>query len=236
MTASEIYGRDVPFWLRLLGCWGIVNSGRSLRCHWGEISLRFGLALDFSVNDEDAHLHVHLIWPGLYFKIPLPRYPDGEGRTYGFCFFDSGLHLHWRTACKVVYLPWDWTHVRHEVFDRAGQRHPYVPEWNDPIKPDARHKETHPYRYVLKSGEVQRRMATIHGEEREWRWRWLRWLPDWFPQPRRIQRCISVDFDGEVGERTGSWKGGTIGCGFEWRHGETMLEALRRMEAERKFD
>lgn len=63
------------------------------------------------------------------------------------------------------------------------------------------------------------------------RWRWFQWLP-W---PRMVKRSIDIRFDDEVGERTGSWKGGCIGWGFDWRHGETMLDALRRMEAERKF-
>lgn len=45
-----------------------------------------------------------------------------------------------------------------------------------------------------------------------------------------------VEFDDEVGERTGSWKGGCTGCSYEWERNETMLSALRRMEATRKFD
>jgi hypothetical protein len=41
---------------------------------------------------------------------------------------------------------------------------------------------------------------------------------------------------GEVGERTGSYKGGTLGCSHKMLKGETPLQTLRRMEKERKFD
>ncbi len=40
---------------------------------------------------------------------------------------------------------------------------------------------------------------------------------------------------GGVGERTGSWKGGTIGCGNDLLPGETMEQSLRRMERDRTF-
>jgi len=44
-----------------------------------------------------------------------------------------------------------------------------------------------------------------------------------------------VKFSDEVGERTGSWKGGVIGTGSEMRPGESPEQCLRRMERERKF-
>lgn len=81
------------------------------------------------------------------------------------------------------------------------------------------------------NGTVQNRTVTIYGEEMEWRWRWFTWLPI----PRMIRRSVNISFDDEVGERTGSWKGGTIGCSYDWRSNESMLAALRRMENERKF-
>lgn len=55
-------------------------------------------------------------------------------------------------------------------------------------------------------------------------------------RPRVMEvRAIDVQFSDEVGERTGSWKGGTIGCGYNMLPGESPLDTLRRMEAERKF-
>lgn len=93
-------------------------------------------------------------------------------------------------------------------------------------------KESHPYQYTLRDGEVQNVTATIGVSEREWRWRWFKWLPF----PRRISKTIDVDFSEEVGEERGSWKGGTLGCGYEMLADETPVECLRRMEKERKFE
>jgi hypothetical protein len=89
-----------------------------------------------------------------------------------------------------------------------------------------RWKKDLPYRYVLRSGTVQERTATIGVSEREYRWRWFMWLP----RPRMVKRTID-----QVGERSGSWKGGCLGCSYELRPGETPDDCLRRMERERKF-
>lgn len=136
-----------------------------------------------------------------------------SGPTYGFVFFGDGLHLHWG-KCKgkrddpftIIAMPWAWRHVKHEVLSEP---------------------ETHPYRYVLRSGEVQDRMATINVESRSL---WRPWIPF-----LRVSKYINVEFSDEVGERTGSWKGGTIGCSYEMKRGESPLMTLRRMELERKF-
>jgi len=75
-------------------------------------------------------------------------------------------------------------------------------------------------------------MATISVEEREWRPRWFKWIGLF----NKIRTTIDDDFDAEVGERSGSWKGGTLGCGYELLPKETPLQCLRRMERERIFN
>lgn len=139
---------------------------------------------------------------------------DGQcsGPTYGFYFFEDHLVLEYgkdssRKMRKLfINLPWSWKHREHKVLGRKQ-------EW--------------PYQYVLESGEVQNRIATIQPEMRRWtRW-WLPWS--------KTRHYIDVQFDGEVGEETGSWKGGTLGCGYEMRKDESPRECLRRMERERKF-
>jgi hypothetical protein len=235
-TISDRHWNEVPWLLRKLGCWGIQDNGTCFRFNWGEVSLRFGLAIGYGVYHDDAHWRIHLGWPAIYIKAPMlitqGKTHEDWNASYGVTFFERGIHFNWRSTCKIIYLPWDWQHVRCEVFRSDGV-------WVEPTKhcyeqpyPDGRLVESHPFTYVLRDGTVQRRTATIYGEEREWRWRWFQWLP-W---PRLVKRCISITFDDEVGERTGSWKGGTIGCSAEWRAGEPMLAALRRMEATRKFN
>jgi len=74
---------------------------------------------------------------------------------------------------------------------------------------------------------VQERTAAIRVE-------YGRWSRYWLPRVKE-SRWIDVQFNDEVGERTGSWNGGTIGCSYHMMPGETALATLRRMERERKF-
>lgn len=200
---------------------------------WADISGGFGLALALCLFEEGYSLHVRLGWPNIFLKLPTPRAwrrePDEMMESWGFSFFERDIHLNWGRHVKIVHLPWDWTFVSWHVW-RDGQ---WVAkskgEYNPPYS-DGRTVETHSYKYTLRNGTVQERTATIYGEVGKWRWRW-----SLFGWPNRSSRSISITFSDEVGERTGSWKGGCIGCGYDWLDGETMLDALRRMEIERKF-
>ena len=87
---------------------------------------------------------------------------------------------------------------------------------------DQPYTEAHPYTYVLKSGEVQKRTATVSKRRHILGRRWLSKL-GW---PATIRESIDIAFDDEVGERTGSWKGGTIGCGYDLRRGETLASQV----------
>lgn len=73
--------------------------------------------------------------------------------------------------------------------------------------------------------------TTIYVEEREWRPKWLTWTGIF----KKISRDIDVHFSEEVGRRKGSWKGGTVGCGYKMLPNESPLECLKRMEKERDF-
>lgn len=136
----------------------------------------------------------------------------------------------------TIHMPWQWDWVRTSVLrkDTTWEHETKNNEksfWKDKWK-DIIWEETHPYTYTLRSGKVQNRLATIRVEEREWRWRGLRWLP----HPNRIKKTIAIEFNGEVGEKTGSWKGGCTGCSFKLQSDETPLQSLRRMEKERIFN
>lgn len=187
-----------------------------------------------------AHLCLGLI--SFNFSIPwhavAPDHGQCSGPSYGFYFLDSDLVLLWgqdtgrsRDPKRSWYipLPWAWTHVRHSYYWPDGRLHHDATkgEWERPAETCM----SFPYTYVRESGEVQHRTATVNGEEREWR---LRWFP-WLPWPRKVRRSINVNFNDEVGEGTGSWKGGVMGCGCDWHPGESLESALRRMERERRF-
>ena len=158
----------------------------------------------------------------IVFSFPWPKrwrvVPDEHqcsGPTYGFHFYQDLLWVRWGKSTGrprkdpqiAIYMPWAWKHREHKILGDA---------------------ESHPYAYTLRSGEVQHRTATIRPESR----RWTRW---WLPF-RMVRRSIDIEFSDEVGERSGSWKGGCLGCSYEMKPGETPLETLRRMERERVFN
>lgn len=143
----------------------------------------------------------------------VPDHGQCSGPEYGFKFHRDILWIYYgkstgrRTDPVIsIHMPWKWRHAGTEILTA---------------------KEKHKYHYVLRSWEVQERTATIHAEESTWVRYWIPWA--------RKHRSIQVEFDGEVGDRTGSWKGGCLGCGYEMRINETPVECLRRMERERKF-
>lgn len=136
-----------------------------------------------------------------------------SGPTYGFCFFDDVLFIRYgkdngrpNTPRKTIQMPWGWRHIEHKILSE---------------------EETHSYEYTMNSGEVQEREATIKLESRLWR---RPWIPSTL-----YSESININFNEEVGERSGSWKGGVLGCGYETNQNETPLECLRRMEKERVF-
>jgi hypothetical protein len=239
----------------------LVDRGRRgwrLKSRNVEITGGFGLALDL-INWEydDGHwsLHVHIGWPNIFIRLPIaPRKPvDDMSDSWGFSLDKdtmSCVHLHWGAKTKIVHFPWAWEFYRHSILAADGRswiselaslrakrdEPPIGLPANDQnrwffISELPRWRVELPYRYVLHSGEVQERIATVSVDERECRWRWFMWLPF----PRRVIRSIDVEFNGEVGERAGSWKGGCVGCGYNLLPDETPEECLRRMERERKF-
>lgn len=148
-------------------------------------------------------------------------------------------------------MPWDYEWYRKSMFKVGGlipnpteiaTHRVYTRDWEHSMNGDRKefwkdewkdkiYSIQLPYKYILKSGTIQERIATCRVEEMEWRWRKLMFLPF----PRIIRRSIEVEFDNEVGERSGSWKGGTLGCGYTMLKGESIEDCLRRMEKERKF-
>lgn len=197
-----------------------------------EITRGWNFSYKVSQYHEQLTLILSLFYLTFYIRLPeLKNYDwDNWDRGWGVYWHDRSFWVCWGKKTKGFYAPWSWEHVRHEVlFYPEGLRKPPGEPWD--IN-DGRHVEKHPYTCTLKSGQKQSRTATVYVEEREWRWKWFTWLP-W---PRKVDRSICVEFDREVGERSGTWKGGCIGCGYKMLPGETIAQAIRRMEAERVFD
>lgn len=207
---------------------------KTYRGRFGEFTPKFGLALAYCRFEEHDSLHILPGFGNFFLYLPWGREPiDGMMDSWGFTFLWDSLYLNWGTTSKFIDFPWKWQWVRTTTWDSEGKSYEEA-DLNGKYGDDRLNFLKAPaasYTYVLESGKVQKRTARYYVEEREWRWKWFRWLP-W---PRLIRKTIAIEFSDEVGERTGSWKGGCIGCGYNLLPGETPLACLRRMERERKF-
>lgn len=201
-----------------------------------------------SYEDDRWHIVFSFIWGKFFVELPIHSgVDDVEYPEYGFYFYKEGDGFFdsfwwcWGNRKFCFHMPWSWDWVRTSVrmFGRnssignwlhENKNTPSMNFWDDKWN-YVIYKEIHPYTYTLKSGVVQSVRCTIRIEQREWRWRTLKGLPF----PRIIRNTIAVDFSSEIGERSGSWKGGTVGCSYELRDNETPEQCLRRMEKERKF-
>lgn len=186
-------------------------------------------------------------WGMLYIYLPIKTgIQDCESASWGINYHDNTLWIYiggggnfeggkkWITFS----MPWklDWVRSSLLLKDKKKWAHAtkgnnlsfYKEGWKNP---NLVFIETHDYEYKLKSGEVQKIKATITVEEREWRPMWFKWTKLF----SKIRKSINIEFHEEVGEETGSWKGGCTGCGYTLLDNETPLECLRRMENTRKF-
>lgn len=217
-----------------------LRNGQSLEVTWWRtpVGMKIGIHSNDDSDDGDRHL-----WIGLGFVqafIPLGvvagPYDVGEEPGWGATISREHIWARWGRRSRFIEWPfrtitlgWDyecedgsWRSVR----DSGGMVD------GDYVRRPGAKIETHPYAYRLRSGEVQHRKATILRERREHGRNLLHRL-GW---PKSTKYSIDIWFDGEVGERSCSWKGGTIGCGYSMLDGETPLQTLRRMERERVFN
>jgi len=167
------------------------------------------------------------------------EYDTAEPRSYGIYIY-NGDEICFRLGDrnKSYDFPWHLDWVRTSALDNDGEwlhetKHNRHMEFYDKDKwKDILLYETHPYKYTTKYNEIQECLATIRVQEREWRWKWFKWLK----YTKKVHKSIDIEFSQEMGEKRGSFKGGTLGCSYEMKKDETPYETLKRMELERKFD
>ena len=222
---------------------------RSYRFSWGEIAL---LNKDISFRWNGPHycyepkLIVALYFITLY--IPTPSFgvkaaqDSKEERNYGFYLYPNlnnweATVFQFHNKSLNIDMPWAyaWESTEHldwgmnvRLAEYKGKREVWEKYYAALQKYKQYCSKTFDYTYYLKNGEVQQRKASVTIERRTW------YVRGW-PWKKMIITSIDVVFDDEVGERSGSWKGGTIGCSYEMLPNETPEQTLRRMESERKF-
>jgi hypothetical protein len=200
-------------------------------------------SFQFYEKDEEYPLRLTMSFLGFYLSINIGNelsdnynYNDNDS-SWGFYYYVDTHDFVIRNGKKSKYIPMPWalTWVRTSMLKKNGEwehevkgnrKDFYEEKWNDIL-----FSETHPYKYKLKSGKVQNTLATIKVKEMEWRrvgWKWSK-------MGRLVRKTIEVDFKNELGEGSGSWKGGVVGCGYEMLKNETPLDTLKRMERDRKL-
>ncbi|AXH68391.1 hypothetical protein [Vibrio phage R01] len=228
---KERYSHELKRWQKWLGIWRINKD--SVDTKWGYFAPRWTFELRFNKGgyfSNQCSLDFGFIWGMFHVKLPifLKDYEaDCEWDDYGFYWFENTFVLKWGKKSKHIDLPFvSWEFDHHVVEGRGGN------VWIDGAsywdKMDAIQTYELDYTYTLESGEVQNRIATCFRERRQWHRKWLPFL-------KKVNVAINIDFNDEVGERSGTWKGGTMGCGYDMLPGETVEQCLRRMEKERKF-
>ncbi len=224
---------------------------KTFKNKWFEFTTGFS-KLAFKISpaayfDTRAMIYIAPGWGQFFIKLPIrSNIYACEYPSYGFYFYSTGswfpdsLWFCWGMKIKSIRMPWTWDWVRTSYLKKDGS---WAHRTNENRKEfdlyeaesklrDELFTESYSYTYVLKDGTVQNRTATVKVEEREWRWKWFKWLGF----PKKVHRDIDVRFDAEVGEKTGSWKGGCMGWNWRIKNNETPLECLRRAEKEREFN
>jgi hypothetical protein len=247
---KNTYQHEFSFWQKIIAMvttmWRI--NSHSVDFKWGWFAPKLGFALVLNQGgyfDQNCSLKLCLGWGMAQIALPF-RTKLAEGcdmPRYGIEIHNDSVWLHWGGTydesvgqmSKERMWSWDlpfvtWQNIEHVRLAKDGTWHPVSVFFNSrslsSIKPLT---IMFPYSYTLKSGEVQNVKADV-GEIR------LSWARKWAPFLKKHRRSIDIDFDQEVGERTGSWKGGVLGCSYDILPGEAWLAALRRMECDRVFN
>lgn len=163
-------------------------------------------------------------------------YYDTEPPIYGIYFHMNQFVICYGEKTKFFDLPWAWDWIRTSFLKKDNTwehetKHNRKDFWNEKKWKNLLFEESYPYTYITKNGTVQNVISTIKVVEREWRWKWFKW----FKYIKRINKVIDIEFNKEVGEESGSWKGGVVGCSYTMLKKETPYQTLKRMEKERKF-
>ena len=242
----ERYSYELPKWMKLLGIWRINRD--SIDFKWGYFAPRAGLELVLNRGtyfDQRYAINFALGWGKFMVYLPfrtkleegcdMPRYGVAVHNDT-FWIYKGGDYQDGQCQNQWIswYLPFfSYTFVGHWIEDKdhnwvrmSHRKHKGPEPWD--FRKDKAYVEVHPYKYTLKNGTVQQRTATCTVEKRIWHRKW-------FPFLKRESTVIDVEFSDEVGERSGSWKGGTIGCSYEMLPDETVYDTISRMERERKF-
>lgn len=227
-----------PLWARLLGLridWQSRPTDRTRTYHSANrrVEVTVGLhGIRFAVEKTsyEEHTLLHLEVPGfaLFARVGRGReVPAGEmAISWGASIHEGDLVLDWGARrARFTLNPFRWHGYRSESLISDGS-------WNDTPRwrPEAAaldwYTEEHPYAIASLPStkmaiETWRATATCYVERTT---RTRRFLPFW----RRVEHWVYFDLSDEIGETTGSWKGGTVGFSEEMLPGDSVQDVVQR--------
>lgn len=234
---------------KLTGYQHHYHNSSSHRFKWGEVAV---WTKNLGLRWQGPHYSYSpkLIIEAFFFNVYIPTSSFGVS-TGGYDIKDTmyGCYLypslakwqdtcfHWGTKSWRWYMPWTYTwesteHLSSDgktiVSDSAKSKRDWMVYRQEVEEYQKTHSRVLDYTYTLRNGTIQNRKATVSIERRTWKMRGWPWK-------KHVRTSIEVSFDQEVGEQSGSWKGGVIGTNHDMLPNETVEQALRRMESERKF-
>lgn len=241
----EVYDYDFKGWQltlkKYLGLERITNDSYEFK--WGYFSPKFGFSLLFNRGgyfDSRTSFDICLGWGHFNIKFPyktklekgcdLPRYGvtihNDTFWIYRGGKFDSYIGQT-DSKCTTFYLP--WFNLEHDNEFHCVQ----TPDgtWEKETDYDAPNaqKLQIPFVYTLRNGDEQFRIATCYKERRRWHRKWFRFLPAAITEYK-----VNISFSDEVGERSGSWKGGVTGTSASLEYPEEPMEtAFNRFISEK---
>lgn len=190
-------------------------------------------------SDSEWRLSLKFLWFSLNVHLCFSKKEFREwedSNEYGYSILDGTLVIQIGRKRWSTRLPFVTTvFVRHELLnpDQSFKwAHPKVQSFSRELM-DEQEKikesisEVHPYQYILNSGEVQKRNATVYFSKDLRRAKWTPFI--------KSQVYMSYSFNDEVGEGTGSYKGGVMGGSIKAQPNENLEQCVRRLEATVKF-
>jgi len=166
-----------------------------------------------------------------------------EGPTWGFYWYEHTLVICKGKTQKHIDMPYTRKCYRSSILLKDGKtwEHELTSEgnklqnkdfWDSEKWKDKRWSNNFSFIYKSKKfGKVASGVAHVTIDEIEFRIRSCMWATI----NRRIYKKLWVEFDTELGDESGSWKGGVVGSGIEMKKGEKPSEAFQRMMSERRW-
>jgi hypothetical protein len=224
---------------------------KEYRNDWFEFYPNFGfnISYDFASYYHDVpQIHFHFIWGSFYinlinyknvinkiFNKNIESYYEYNPPSYGVYYHSKAFWFKYgKDKVKCIRLPFYYDWIRTSYLkkdgtwgvDKSRKRFSDIFNYENQLW-----SEKYPYVYKLNNGEIQERIATVTVVEREWRMLFIKFTKLF----NKIDKSIDINFDKEVGESFGSYKGGCYGCSYTMLKNETPEQTLRRMEKERIF-